>query len=83
MHGIYKYIPETNNVSRVYKFAASPWSQFMLHVMLFPTFNVLNFVSTFWIIIVIVIIIKVKVKFTLEQSTKVQRESTGTALLFL
>ena len=34
--GIYKYIPETNHVSRVYSVAATLWLQFMVPVMLFP-----------------------------------------------
>jgi hypothetical protein len=35
MQGIYNYIPETNDVSRVYSVAAVLYLQFVLHVMLF------------------------------------------------
>jgi hypothetical protein len=35
MQGIYKYIPETNHVSRVYSVAAVLYLQFLLQVMLF------------------------------------------------
>ena len=35
MQGIYKYIAETNHVSRVYSVAAVLYLQFVLHVMLF------------------------------------------------
>ena len=40
MQSIYNYIPETNHVSRVCSFAAILWSQYMVHVMLFPMINV-------------------------------------------
>jgi hypothetical protein len=41
-------IPETNHVSRVYNVAAVLQLQFMVHVMLFPTINVLYFyISSF------------------------------------
>ena len=43
MLGIYNYIPETKNVSRVYSVAAILWLQFMVHVMQFPMINVLYF----------------------------------------
>jgi hypothetical protein len=32
MQGIYNYIPETNNVSRVYNVTAILWIQFMVHI---------------------------------------------------
>ena len=35
MQGIYKHIPETNHVSRVYSVAAVLYLQFVLQVMLF------------------------------------------------
>jgi hypothetical protein len=35
MQGMYNYIPETNQVSRVYSVAAVLCLQFVLHVMLF------------------------------------------------
>jgi hypothetical protein len=35
MQGIYNYIPETNQVSRVYSVAAVLYLHFVLHVMLF------------------------------------------------
>ena len=48
MQGIYKYIPETNHVSRAYSFAAILYLQFMIHITLFPMLHVLYFyVSTF------------------------------------
>jgi hypothetical protein len=34
MQGIYNYIPETNNVSRVYSVAAGLYTQFVLQVIL-------------------------------------------------
>jgi hypothetical protein len=37
MQGMYSYIPETNNVSRTYNFAAVLYLRFVLHVMLFRT----------------------------------------------
>jgi hypothetical protein len=40
MQGIYNYITETNHVSRSYNVAAILWLQFMTHVMVFPTLNV-------------------------------------------
>jgi hypothetical protein len=43
MHGIYNYVPETNHVSRVYSVAAILYLQFVLHVILFPKINILNF----------------------------------------
>jgi hypothetical protein len=39
MQGIYTYIPETNNVSRVYSVAAVLYLHFVLHVMLFHPQN--------------------------------------------
>jgi hypothetical protein len=46
IHGIYKYIPETNHVSRVYSVAATLWLQFMVPaVMLFPKTNISYFYS--------------------------------------
>ena len=39
MHGIYIYIPETNNVSRVHSVTAVLYLQFLLHVMLFRPLN--------------------------------------------
>jgi hypothetical protein len=39
MHGIYNYIPETSNVSRVHNFAAMLYLQVVLHVMLFRSCN--------------------------------------------
>ena len=41
MQGIYNYIPETNNVSRVCSVAAVLYLQFLLRVMLFPMLNIL------------------------------------------
>ena len=41
MQGIYNYIPETNNVSRLYNFAAVLYLQFLPRVMLFPILNIL------------------------------------------
>ena len=35
MQGIYNYIPETNNISKVYSVAAVLYLQFVLHVILF------------------------------------------------
>ena len=46
MPDIYKFIPETNRVSRVYSVAAGLYSQFVLHVMLFPMLNVLYFYTS-------------------------------------
>jgi hypothetical protein len=45
MQGIYNYLPETNNISRVYTYsvAAILCLQFFLHVMLFPPLIVLHF----------------------------------------
>ena len=43
VHGIYNYIPETNQVSSVYNVAAVLYLQFILHVMLLPMLNVLYF----------------------------------------
>ena len=40
MQGIYKYIPETNHVPKVYSVAAILYLQCIVHVMLFPIFNV-------------------------------------------
>jgi len=45
MQGIYGYIPETRPFSRVQTVAAALYSQFVLHVMLFPVLNVLYFTS--------------------------------------
>jgi hypothetical protein len=42
MQGIYKYIPETNHVSRVHSIAAVLYLQFVLHVMLFRPLNMLR-----------------------------------------
>jgi hypothetical protein len=39
MQSIYNYIPETNHVSRVYAVAAVLYLQFVLHAMLFRTWN--------------------------------------------
>jgi hypothetical protein len=39
MQGIYNYIPERNHVSRVYSVAAVLYSQSVLHVMLFPLYD--------------------------------------------
>jgi len=48
MQGIYNYIPETNNVSRVFSVAVILCLQLMLHVKLFRLFNVLYiYISTF------------------------------------
>jgi len=41
MQGTYKYIPETNHVSKVYSVAAVLYLQFVLHVMLVNILNVL------------------------------------------
>jgi len=46
MYGIYNYTPQTNYVSRVHSFAATLYLQFMLHVVLFPTLNVMYFYIT-------------------------------------
>jgi hypothetical protein len=46
MQGIYINAPQTNHVSRVYSFAATLYLQFMLHLMLFPTLDVLYFYIT-------------------------------------
>jgi hypothetical protein len=43
MQGIYNYIPDTNNISRVFNVAIILYLQFVLHVMLFPPLNVLHF----------------------------------------
>ena len=43
MQGIYNYVPETNHVSRVYTVAAILLLPLVLHVMLFPMFNILYF----------------------------------------
>jgi hypothetical protein len=43
MPGIYNYVPETKHVSRVHNFAGTLRLQFMLHVVLFTTLNVLYF----------------------------------------
>jgi hypothetical protein len=43
MQGIYKYIPETNHVSRVYSVADLMYLQFLLYVMLVHILNVLCF----------------------------------------
>jgi len=48
MQGIYKSVPETNHVSKVYSFAVILYIQFVLHLMLFSMLNVLCFnISTF------------------------------------
>ena len=48
MQGIYNYIPETHHVLRVYSISDVLYLQFVLHVMLFHTLNVLYFhISTF------------------------------------
>ena len=39
MQDIYKYTPETNHVSKEYSVAAVLYLQFVLHVMLFHTWN--------------------------------------------
>ena len=36
IHGIYKYVPETNHVSKVYSVVAILWLQFIVHIILFP-----------------------------------------------
>jgi len=36
---IYNYVPETNHVPTVYSVAAALYLQFVLHVLLFPIFN--------------------------------------------
>ena len=41
MHGIYNYMPETNNVSRVYSVATVLYLHFVLHVMFFLMLNML------------------------------------------
>ena len=43
IHGIYNYIPETNQVSSVYSVAAAVYLQSVLRVMLLPMLNVLYF----------------------------------------
>ena len=48
MQGIYNYIPETNRVSGVYRFAAILYLQFVLHVMLF---HMLNMSCTFMAVV--------------------------------
>ena len=45
MQGIYNYIPETDHVSSVHNVTAILLLQYMVHVMLFPTTNVLFFHS--------------------------------------
>jgi hypothetical protein len=45
MQSIYNYILETNPVSRVYNVAATPYLQFVLHVMLFPMLDALYIYS--------------------------------------
>jgi hypothetical protein len=40
MHGIYNYVPETNQISRVYSVSAVLNLQFVLHEMLFRTLNI-------------------------------------------
>jgi hypothetical protein len=48
MQGIYNYILEKDDVSRLYSVAATLYLQFMQHVMLFLMLNVLYFyISTF------------------------------------
>jgi hypothetical protein len=48
MQGIFKSVPETNHVSRVYSYAAILYVQFVLHIMLFSMLNVLYYnISTF------------------------------------
>ena len=39
MHGIYNYMPETNQVTWVYSIAALLYLQYMLHVMLLAMLN--------------------------------------------
>ena len=46
MQGIYNCIPETNHVSRVCSVAAVLYLQFMLHVMIFHTWNMYIYMST-------------------------------------
>ena len=46
MHGIYNYIHETNHVSRVHSVAAVLYLEFVLHVMLFRTWNLCFYIST-------------------------------------
>jgi len=43
MQGIYNYIPEINNVSRVYSFIGIVYLQFMLYAMAFPVLRVVYF----------------------------------------
>ena len=43
MQGIFNYVSETNHFTRVYIVAAIMWLQFLVHVILFPMINVLNF----------------------------------------
>ena len=43
MQGIYNYIPETHHVASVYSVAAVLYLQPLLHVMLLPMLNDLNF----------------------------------------
>jgi len=48
MQGIYNYVPQTHHVCTVRTAAAILQLQFILHVMLFPMLNVLQFyISTF------------------------------------
>ena len=47
----YRYIPETNNISRVYSFAAVLYLQSVLHVLLFHTWNMfctMYYISILW-----------------------------------
>jgi hypothetical protein len=43
MQVIFNYIPETNNISRVFSVTIILYLQFVLYVMLFPPLNVLHF----------------------------------------
>jgi hypothetical protein len=43
MQGTYNYIPETFHVSKICSVASFQYVQFMLHVILFPSLNVLYF----------------------------------------
>jgi len=53
MYGIYNYVPETNNVCRVYSVIAVLYLQFVLHEMFFPQCHMCCVI----IIIIIIIII--------------------------
>ena len=58
VQGIYNCIPRTNHVSKVYSVSTILYSQFILHVMLIRTWNmVCTFLLVRFIIIIIIIII--------------------------